>query len=56
MCLLFETIRVENGEALHLTWHERRMNRSVCEIWGETVLFALRPVINVPDELSLIHI
>ena len=51
MCLLFETIRVEKGLPLHLAWHERRMNRSVCEIWGETILFALRPVIYVPEEL-----
>ena len=53
MCLLFETIRVENGVPLHLAWHQRRMNRSVCEIWGETISFALKPVILIQDEFLI---
>ncbi len=28
MCRLFETIRIENGQPLHLPWHEERMLKS----------------------------
>ena len=27
MCRLFETIRIENGQPLHLRWHEERMRK-----------------------------
>jgi 4-amino-4-deoxychorismate lyase len=50
MCLLFETIRIENGVPLHLVWHEERMNRAIREIWQAEVSMALSRVINVPGE------
>ena len=52
MCLLFETIRLENGVPRHLDWHEQRMNRSRREIWHADDPVILGSLIIVPDEFS----
>lgn len=52
MFRLFETIRITNGIPLHLSWHERRMNRARNEIWKLTEPVILAPRILVPDSLS----
>jgi len=33
MSLLFETIRIQDGEVCHIGWHELRMNRARSEYW-----------------------
>jgi 4-amino-4-deoxychorismate lyase len=48
MSLLFETIRISNGVPQHLDWHQRRMSRSMQEIWGETESPDLASRISVP--------
>jgi 4-amino-4-deoxychorismate lyase len=37
MCLLLETIRIEHGVPVNLTWHEQRMIDSHCEIWPSEI-------------------
>jgi 4-amino-4-deoxychorismate lyase len=49
MCLLFETIRIEDGQPLHLQWHERRMNRAGMELWGMSPGPSLRHALKVPS-------
>ena len=34
MCQLFESIKIKNGVAFHLDLHQRRMDRSISEIYG----------------------
>ena len=34
MSLLFESIKLKNGECLNLFYHEQRMNRSLKALWG----------------------
>lgn len=52
MCLLFETIRIENGVPRYLFWHELRMKRALREIWRRDASPSLGPEIHVPDEFS----
>ena len=52
MCLLFETIRIENGAPLHLKWHERRMERAGREFWPEGNPAELKNSIVVPAAFS----
>lgn len=52
MCLLFETIRVENGKPLHLAWHEQRMRRAREEFWPWSNQSDLKNLIVIPSEFS----
>jgi 4-amino-4-deoxychorismate lyase len=52
MSRLLETIRIENGAALHLEWHERRMANAIRERWQLHAAVELRPLIHVPAEFS----
>ena len=52
MCLLFETIRIENGLPLHLKWHEWRMARAAMEFWSEGNPAELKNRIVVPASFS----
>ncbi|MEI7981094.1 MAG: aminotransferase class IV [Bacteroidota bacterium] len=52
MCLLFETIRIENGIPVNLTWHQRRMNQACREIWKVDFLQSPGAEIHVPEEYS----
>ena len=52
MCLLFETIRIENGVPLHLKWHEQRMERAGREFWPEGNPAELKNRIVVPAAFS----
>ena len=49
MCRLLETIRIEGGKPMYLSYHERRMNRSFKEIWGGGMRINLQEVIVVPE-------
>jgi 4-amino-4-deoxychorismate lyase len=48
MCLLFETIRIENGILLNREWHEKRMTESRKEIWGDTKPVNLDEIVRIP--------
>ena len=50
MSLLFETIRISDGQTRHLRWHELRMNRARHELWNFRKLVNLRELIRVPAE------
>jgi 4-amino-4-deoxychorismate lyase len=52
MSLLFETICINDGIPLHLSWHEERMNRARAEIWNENIPLTLKSLISVPGELK----
>lgn len=52
MCLLFETIRIDNGKPRYLSLHLERMNRSRSEIWKTIDAPFVDSEFNVPDELS----
>lgn len=49
MCLLFETIRIENGRLCNLEWHSQRISRSISELFGGAISFDLESSIAVPD-------
>jgi len=46
MCLLFETIRIENGAASNIGLHERRMNRTREVLFGMNDRIDLGPVLD----------
>ena len=50
MPLLLETIRVENGEALHLDYHNKRLNRSRTELFRSDDALDLKHYITPPDK------
>jgi 4-amino-4-deoxychorismate lyase len=52
MSRLFESIRVVDGAALHLDYHNARMNRSRRELFGCTEVIELRDVIHAPHDLG----
>ncbi|MEI7896150.1 MAG: aminotransferase class IV family protein [bacterium] len=52
MFRLFETIRISDGQAMHMDWHERRMNRSRREIWAAEDPVSPGAEIVVPGEFS----
>jgi 4-amino-4-deoxychorismate lyase len=57
MCLLFETIKIINGEPQNLPLHDERMNRSRHELFGTKDLLKLSDYIEVPynDEDNIIR-
>ncbi len=52
MSLLFETIRLENGELQNMEFHNSRMNKSRQAFFGSTDFIDLRQVIQVPDDIG----
>lgn len=50
MSLLFETIRVSEGQVMHLSWHEWRMNHARQELWHIRTPMNLGELIKVPSE------
>lgn len=48
MCLLVETIKVENGITLNINFHNERMNRSLFELFGMVNKPDLEKIISVP--------
>jgi 4-amino-4-deoxychorismate lyase len=50
MSLLFETIRISDGKAWHLYWHEMRMNRARQEFWSIRKPINPEEIITIPAE------
>jgi 4-amino-4-deoxychorismate lyase len=50
MCLLFETIRINNGLLMHPDLHEGRINRSRRELWNLDGNVVLSEIVKIPDE------
>jgi len=50
MCLLFETIRINNGLLVYPEWHEARMNLSRRELWDLHEPLLLSEIVQVPEE------
>ena len=50
MCLLFETIRIDNGEARNLDLHDRRLNRSRRKLYALNDEIRLSDCIYVPED------
>ena len=53
MCLLIETIRIENGRLLNMTFHNERFNRSRKELFGIKPESMLEGLISIPKNLPL---
>jgi len=52
MSLLFETIRLENGELQNMEFHNSRMNKSRQAFFVSTDFIDLRQVIQIPDDIG----
>jgi 4-amino-4-deoxychorismate lyase len=50
MCLLFETIRIDNGILMHTAWHETRMNLSRRELWNLHNPLLLSTIVQIPEK------
>jgi 4-amino-4-deoxychorismate lyase len=50
MSLLFETIRILDGEIRHIAWHEQRMNRAREECFPGCPVIQLQGRIRIPGE------
>ncbi len=48
MCLLFETIRIENGKPVNLFWHQCRMDQTCRQLFGENATFNLGKELRIP--------
>jgi 4-amino-4-deoxychorismate lyase len=64
MCLLFETIKIENGRPCHLPWHLMRIRRSMEALFGCSVPFippgdknnnGISPLL-IGEELDMFHL
>ena len=49
MSLLVETIRIENGKILNISFHNERMIRSLYKIYGLMTKPDLEKIIEVPE-------
>lgn len=47
---LFESIKIIEGQALHLSWHQERLNRSYFQLFGKESPFLLEKQLQVPLE------
>jgi len=52
MSLLVETLRVENGNILNVTFHNERVKRSLYDIYGMRSYIDLNSIINVPASVQ----
>lgn len=48
--LLLETVRIEDGEAHNLPYHQSRFDKSRCELFGDTALIDLASHIEAPPK------
>jgi 4-amino-4-deoxychorismate lyase len=53
--LLLETVRIENGNARYLSYHEARMKRSIEALSGQSVAFDLSAVIDPPANEGILR-
>jgi 4-amino-4-deoxychorismate lyase len=49
MSLLVESIRIENGKALNISFHNERLIRSLYNIYGVKTDYDLEQIIEIPD-------
>ena len=52
MLELFETIKIENGKICNIEWHNRRLNKTRLELFGETKALKLQKYITPTIELQ----
>lgn len=52
MCLLIETIRIEDGKLQNISFHNERYNRSRKELFGLNPEPGLDTIINIPPSIS----
>ncbi len=52
MCLLFESIKVENNKFCNLNYHNQRFNRTILELLGEKVEWDLDKLVPIPENLD----
>jgi 4-amino-4-deoxychorismate lyase len=52
MSLLVETIKVEHGKLLNITYHNERMERSLSELFGKKGTVYLEKIIDLPQSVS----
>lgn len=52
MCLLFETIRIENSKTCNIKYHNERLNRSRRELFGSKELIDLENFIIIPQNIK----
>lgn len=53
MCLLFESIRIEDRKLCNISFHNERLNRSRKALFGRTDFIHLEEEITIPENLSL---
>lgn len=52
MSLLFETIKIKDGSPQNIEYHNRRMNKSIEDLFGVTIKIRLEKEIIIPKEYS----
>jgi len=52
MCLLFETIRIEAGVPQNLTWHQKRMDFAMKQVWKIDNPVKLDSTLKIPEEYA----
>ena len=50
MFLLLETIKIFNGQLMHLEWHQKRFEKSYFKLFNNYPKLKLNQVLNTPDE------
>jgi 4-amino-4-deoxychorismate lyase len=51
MCLLFESVRIENGKLSNISFHNERLNSSIRELFGMDKKYDLEKLIGLPVNL-----
>ena len=49
---LFESIKIENGQAPHLSWHQERVNRSYPQLFKGKNPFLLEELLRIPGAVK----
>jgi 4-amino-4-deoxychorismate lyase len=52
MCLLLESIKIQNRTPQNLNWHNRRLNKSRSQLFGVSTAINLRDIIKIPTSLT----
>ena len=52
MCLLLETMRIQNGEICNLEYHNRRFNSTRREKFGINKVADLGSLVTIPEDLG----
>jgi len=49
---LFESIKIEDGQAPHLSWHQERVNRSYPQLFDSANPFLLEELLRIPEAVK----